>query len=169
MLVGMEDQVSRILKQWAAERPDLDVSPMAVVGRISRTARKIDAVLAATFAHHNLDSASFDVLATLRRSGQPYALSPRQLTESAMVTSAAIAQRLNRLEERQLVTRTPDAKDGRGKQVTLTPAGLDLVNRALPDHVETEHSLLAGLSKKERSQLAELLAKVEQAATDAGP
>lgn len=169
MLGGMEDQVTRILKQWAAERPDLDVSPMAVVGRLSRTARKIDAVLAATFARHDVDSASFDVLATLRRSGKPFTLSPRELTESAMVTSAAIAQRLNRLEERHLVTRTPDAKDGRGKQVTLTPAGLDLVDRALPDHVETEHALLAGLSEKERGQLAELLAKVEQAATEARP
>lgn len=166
MLCGMEDQVTRILNQWAVERPDLDVSPMAVVGRISRTARKIDAVLAATFARHDLDSASFDVLATLRRSGKPYALSPRELTETAMVTSAAIAQRLNRLEEKQLVTRTKDVQDGRGKQVTLTPAGLDLVNRVLPDHVETEHSLLAGLSKQERGQLAELLAKVEQTATE---
>jgi DNA-binding MarR family transcriptional regulator len=167
MLGRMEDQVTRILEQWAVERPDLDVSPMAVVGRISRTARTTDAVLAGTFARHNLDSASFDVLATLRRSGKPYTLSPRELTETAMVTSAAIAQRLNRLEERQLVTRTRDAKDGRGKQVTLTQAGLDLINRALPDHVETEHALLAALSTKERGQLAKLLAKVERAATEA--
>jgi DNA-binding MarR family transcriptional regulator len=163
----MEDQVVRILEQWAAERPDLDVSPMAVIGRISRTARKVDLVLAATFARYDLDSASFDVLATLRRSGKPYMLSPRELSEAAMVTSAAIAQRLNRLEERQLVARAQNLNDGRGKQVTLTPAGLDLVNKALPDHVDTEHALLAGLTQKERDQLAELLAKVEQAATEA--
>ena len=137
---------------------------MAVIGRITRASRKVDAVLAATFARHDLDSASFDVLATLLRSGKPYTLSPRELTQTAMVTSAAIAQRLNRLEERRLVTRTKDITDGRGKQVTLTPAGRDLVNKALPDHVNTERALLAGLTRTERDQLARLLAKVEQAA-----
>jgi DNA-binding MarR family transcriptional regulator len=167
MLDDVEDPLAKILDQWAAERPDLDVSPMAVIGRITRVSRQVDAVLAATFARHDLDSASFDVLATLLRSGKPYTLSPRELTQAAMVTSAAIAQRLNRLEERRLVTRTKDLKDGRGKQVALTPAGRDLVNKALPDHVNTERTLLAGLTRTERDQLARLLAKVEQAAAEA--
>ncbi|MER2133882.1 MAG: MarR family transcriptional regulator [Arthrobacter sp.] len=157
----MKDQLEHILAQWAAERPDLDASPMAVVGRISRVSRKVDTRLAATFAKHGLDAAAFDVLATLRRSGEPYTLSPSELTASTMVTSAAIAQRLNRLEERGLVARTKNASDGRGKRVTLTSDGLALVERALPDHLETEEGILAGLSPQERALLAGLLARIE--------
>ena len=157
----MKDQIEQILAQWTAERPDLDASPMAVIGRISRVSRKVDTRLAATFARHGLDAAAFDVLATLRRSGAPYTLSPSELTASTMVTSAAIAQRLNRLEERGLVSRTKNSSDGRGKKVALTADGLALVERVLPDHLATEESILAGLSPEERKALAELLARIE--------
>ncbi|MFZ3414614.1 MarR family winged helix-turn-helix transcriptional regulator [Arthrobacter sp. 3Tela_A] len=157
----MKDQIEQILAQWTAERPDLDASPMAVVGRISRVSRKADVRLAGTFAAHGLDAAAFDVLATLRRSGAPYTLSPSELTASTMVTSAAIAQRLNRLEERGLVSRTKNSADGRGKRVALTADGLALIDRALPDHLETEERILAGLSPKERALLAGLLARIE--------
>ncbi len=157
----MKDQIEQILAQWTTERPDLDASPMAVIGRISRVSRKVDTRLAATFARHGLDAAAFDVLATLRRSGAPYTLSPSELTASTMVTSAAIAQRLNRLEERGLVSRTKNSSDGRGKKVALTADGLALVERALPDHLATEESILAGLSSEERKALAGLLARIE--------
>ena len=157
----MKDQIEQILAQWTAERPDLDASPMAVAGRISRVSRKMDARLAETFAAHGLDAAAFDVLATLRRSGAPYTLSPSELTASTMVTSAAIAQRLNRLEERGLVARTKNSADGRGKRVRLTADGLALIDRALPDHLETEERILAGLSPQEREVLAGLLARIE--------
>ncbi|MFC7861734.1 MarR family winged helix-turn-helix transcriptional regulator [Arthrobacter koreensis] len=157
----MKDQIEQILAQWTAERPDLDASPMAVVGRISRVSRKVDTRLAATFASHGLDAAAFDVLATLRRSGAPYTLSPSELTASTMVTSAAIAQRLNRLEERGLVSRTKNTSDGRAKRVALTAEGLALVERALPDHLETEEGILDGLSPQERDVLAGLLARIE--------
>ncbi|MCC3275321.1 MarR family transcriptional regulator [Arthrobacter sp. zg-Y20] len=157
----MTDHVGSVLQQWAAERPDLDVSPMAVVGRLSRTARRFDGELAETFAAHGLDAPSFDVLATLRRSGPPYTLSPRELTASSMVTSAAIAQRLNRLEAQGFVRRSPNAADGRGKQVALTDAGRAAVDAALPDHVATEHRLLAPLDEDERKTLAGLLAKLD--------
>ena len=157
----MSDHVDMVLRQWAAERPDLDVSPMAVVGRLSRVARRFDDELAETFARHGLDAASFDVLATLRRSGPPYTLSPKDLTASSMVTSAAIAQRLNRLEDQGLVRRSPSSADRRGKQVTLTDAGRAAVDAALPDHVATEHGLLAALDDDERRTLAALLAKLD--------
>ncbi|MDM7991375.1 MarR family transcriptional regulator [Arthrobacter sp. zg-Y877] len=157
----MNDHVGTVLEQWAAERPDLDVSPMAVVGRLSRVARRFDEQLAATFAKHGLDAASFDVLATLRRSGAPYTLSPKDLTASSMVTSSAIAQRLNRLEAQGYVLRAPSSEDRRGKQVTLTDAGRTAVDAALPDHVATEHRLLAILDGSERKVLAALLAKLE--------
>ena len=157
----MSDHVDKVLRQWAVERPDLDVSPMAVVGRLSRVARRFDEQLAATFARHGLDAASFDVLATLRRSGPPYTLSPKDLTASSMVTSAAVAQRLNRLEDQGLVRRSPSSADRRGKQVTLTDAGRAAVDAALPDHVATEHGLLAALDDDERQALATLLARLD--------
>lgn len=153
----MTDAVDTILEQWARERPDLDASPMGVFGRLARAARLADACLEEVFARHDLDHASFDVLATLRRSGAPHRLTPGELQRSAMVTTSAIAQRLNKLETRGLVRRTPNAVDGRVIDVTLTPAGLDLIDRAVPDHVANEHRMLGGLSARQRAQLVQLL------------
>ncbi|GEL18881.1 MarR family winged helix-turn-helix transcriptional regulator [Pseudonocardia asaccharolytica] len=153
----MPDHVDRILEQWAAERPDLDVSPMAVLGRLTRASLLVGAELRRTFSTHDLDAASFDVLATLRRSGPPYRLSPTELMRSAMVTSGAITQRLDRIQARGLVTRTPSDADGRGVHVTLTEDGRKLIDRALPDHVDTEHRLLAALTPAQRETLADAL------------
>lgn len=157
----MADHVETVLTQWKRERPDLDVSPMAVVGRLSRVARRFDERLSRNFAAHGLDAAAFDVLATLRRSGPPYTLSPKSLSSGAMVTSSAIAQRLNRLEGQGLVARSPSSTDGRGKQVMLTDRGRAIVDHALPDHVQTEHELLHALDNEERRTLAVLLAKLD--------
>ncbi|MEU5695928.1 MarR family transcriptional regulator [Actinosynnema sp. NPDC020468] len=154
------DHVDLVLSQWHARRPDLDVSPMAVVGRLSRLAKHVDAELKATFARHDLDRASFDVLATLRRSAPPHHLTPTELMRASMVTSGAITQRLDRLESRGLVTRTPNTEDGRGVLVSLTPTGLALVDRVLPDHLATEHRLLAALTPAERTTLADTLRTV---------
>lgn len=161
-----EDAVDRLLQQWARERPDLDVSPMAVVGRISRLARRIDAAQRATFARYDLDPPGFDVLATLRRTGRPHTLTPGELMRTAMVTSGAITQRLDRLEGRGLVARGPHPDDGRAVAVTLTPAGLALVDRVLPDHLATEQGLLAGLDAADRAALAGLLRSMEAGLPD---
>jgi DNA-binding MarR family transcriptional regulator len=155
------DPVDHLLGQWARERPDLDVSPMGVVGRTSRLARRIDLAQRETFARYDLDPAGFDVLATLRRSGQPYALTPGQLMRSAMVTSGAITQRLDRLEARGLVARDGHPEDGRAVLVALTDEGRELVDRVLPDHLATEQRLLAGLPKQDRAHLARLLRAME--------
>ncbi|MFI9594688.1 MarR family winged helix-turn-helix transcriptional regulator [Nonomuraea sp. NPDC052265] len=153
----MADQVDYILRQWHAQRPDLDVSPMAVIGRLSRLSRLIEAELGRTFAEHGLDRASFDVLATLRRSDPPHRLTPAALMRASMVTSGAVTQRLDRLESRGLVRRTPSDSDGRGVHVTLTAEGLALIDRALPDHLATEQRLLAALTGRRREQLAATL------------
>lgn len=150
----MPDHVDRILEQWSAETPDLDVSPMAVIGRLSRATLLVGAELRRTFAAHDLDAASFDVLATLRRTGPPYRLSPTELMRSAMVTSGAITQRLDRLEDRGLVVRARSEVDGRVVVVELTGAGHELIDRALPDHVATERRLLAALTPAQREALA---------------
>jgi DNA-binding MarR family transcriptional regulator len=164
----MADHVDRVLEQWHAERPDLDVSPMAVIGRLSRLSALVDAELRRTFARHGLDRASFDVLATLRRSGPPYRLTPTELMRSAMVTSGAITQRLDKLEARGLVKRSPDEADGRGVRVELTGDGGELIDRALPDHVATEHRILAALDGDQREELATTLRTLLESLPGAG-
>ncbi|MBB1255584.1 MarR family transcriptional regulator [Streptomyces sp. OF3] len=151
------DHVDRVLEQWARERPDLDASPMAVIGRMGRLARIVEAELNHTFARHGLDRSSFDVLATLRRSGPPYRLTPGALTRSSMVTSGAVSQRLDRLQARGLITRTPNATDRRSMDVALTDEGHALIERALPDHLDTEHRLLAPLTDTQRENLVDAL------------
>ncbi|QOD44325.1 MarR family winged helix-turn-helix transcriptional regulator [Clavibacter zhangzhiyongii] len=157
------DHVDRILTQWAAERPDLDASPMAVVGRLARAAGAVAAELDRTFARHGIDASTFDVLATLRRQGAPHRLPPAQLARESMITTSAVAQRLNRLEGLGLVARLPRPEDGRGKLVELTAAGRRLVDRVLPDHLATEEALLAPLDARERLTLAELLGRLDPA------
>ena len=153
----MADHVDLVLEQWRERRPDVDASPMGVVGRVSRLSQLFDGELRRNFAKHDLDRASFDVLATLRRSNAERSLTPAGLMRSSMVTSGAISQRLDRLETRGLVTRAPSETDGRGVQVTLTAKGLKLIDKVLPTHVDTESQLLSGLSTAERDHLAALL------------
>jgi DNA-binding MarR family transcriptional regulator len=150
----MADHVDRVLEQWATARPDLDASPMGVIGRLSRLARIMDVELNRVFSEHGLDRASFDVLATLRRSNPEHCLTPAGLMRSSMVTSGAITQRLDKLEARGLVSRTPSETDGRVVMVALTKEGLALIDRALPDHIANEERILASLTTSERDTLA---------------
>ena len=154
------DSVDLILEQWERERPDLDCSPMGIIGRITQLQREVHLAQRATFARHGLDAPSFDVLAALRRAGPPYQLTPTALMRTALVTSGAITQRLDRLAERGLITRARSESDGRGVVVTLTAAGRDALDAALPDHLETERRLLAGLTDAELGQLAGLLRRL---------
>lgn len=153
----MRDAVDVILSQWEQARPDLDASPMAVIGRISRAARLIDQQLKVSFEAHDLDAASFDVLATLRRTLPEHRLSPSGLMRTAMVTSGAITQRLDKLQARGLIARAPSRVDGRGSTVTLTQKGRRLIDRALPDHLATEQRLLDGLNDTQRAALIDAL------------
>jgi DNA-binding MarR family transcriptional regulator len=162
----MADHVDHVLEQWAGQRPDLDVSPMAVLGRLARVTRLVEPELRRTFAAHGLDGAAFDVLATLRRSDPPHSLTPAELMQSAMVTSGAISQRLDRLESRGLVTRAPSESDGRSVRVQLTTDGLELIDRALPDHVKTESLVLSGLTREQRDTLAGTLRELLESLGD---
>jgi len=161
----MPDQVDRIIEQWHTEKPDLDVTPMAVIGRLSRTAMAVELRLARTFAEHGLDAASFDVLATLLRSGAPYRIAPLELAREAMISTSAVAQRLNKLESRGLVLRQANPNDGRGTFVALTDAGKLLIETALPDHLETEHAITSVLNRGEQEVLASLLQRLNTAAS----
>lgn len=139
---------------------------MAVIGRLSRLSRLIGGELTRTFSAHGLDSASFDVLATLRRSGPTHSLTPAELMRTAMVTSGAITQRVDRLVDRGLVTRTPSESDGRVVHIALTDEGRSVIDRALPDHVGTEDRLLAGLTATERLELARTLRRLLESLGD---
>lgn len=151
------DLVDEIVEQWGTERPEVDVSPMHVVGRISRTAALLDRLLARRFADVGLQPGEFDVLATLLRSGPPHRLTVGRLTAQTMVTAGAVSHRLRRLEERGLVERSTEPSNRRIVNVQLTQAGADVVDVALPAHVDHEEELLAPLTATERDQLAALL------------
>jgi DNA-binding MarR family transcriptional regulator len=151
------DHLDFVLDQWARERPDLDVSAMGVIGRLSRLSRLVGTELEKAFSKHGLDRGAFDMLATLRRSGPPFTLTPAGLMRASMVTSGAITQRLDRLEARGWVTRSPSDTDGRGVLVALTDSGLALIDAALADHVANEERILASLSAEQREQLASIL------------
>ncbi|TIQ33970.1 MAG: MarR family transcriptional regulator [Mesorhizobium sp.] len=155
------DRAARAIEQWQKERPDLDVSPMGVIGRLSEAASLISRErLAPLFARFGLQQGEFDVLATLRRSGAPYALTPTELYEATMVTSGAMTARLDRLEKAGLIQRAPHPSDRRGVVVQLTEKGLALTNETLAAHVANEHEILSGLTGPERETLAHLLAKL---------
>jgi DNA-binding MarR family transcriptional regulator len=155
------DRAGRAIEQWRKERPDLDVSPMGVIGRLNEASSLIARDrLAPVFARFGLQSWEFDVLATLRRSGAPHALTPTELYEATMVTSGAMTARLDRLEKAGLIQRAPHPSDRRGVVVQLTAKGLERIDAALAAHVANEHHILAGLTSSERETLASLLGKL---------
>ncbi|MEV7023742.1 MarR family transcriptional regulator [Kitasatospora sp. NPDC093558] len=154
------DTVDDIVDQWARARPELDSGPMALIGRLRRYNLRVDSALREYFAQHGLDTSEFDVLATLRRAGEPYELNARGLLKSAMVTSGAITNRVDRLSAKGLVERRPCESDRRAVLVRLTPEGKDLVDALLPGHVRNERRLLAALDRDEQAQLDALLKKL---------
>jgi len=149
------DEVDRLIAAWKRERPDLDLAPLSVLSRITRIARHLD--IARRDAFGDLENWGFDVLAALRRAGAPHQLSPGQLMQETMVTSGTMTNRLDRLEELQLITRETDPNDGRGSLVTLTKSGIRAVDAAMEDLLKNERKLLKDISAKERDQLADLL------------
>jgi DNA-binding MarR family transcriptional regulator len=151
------DHVHNVLEQWRREAPEFDRSPMGVVGRISRLAQLLQAELEPVFEAYDVNGGEFDVLASLRRAGKPYRLTPTELSKALMVTSGGMTKRLTALEDRGLIRREPDPNDRRSTSVTLTREGKRLVEAILPEHVANEERLLGELSNKERAELAGLL------------
>lgn len=151
--MARRDAVDAIVDQWGAVRPDLDVSPMEVIGRLSRLARLAERELARNFAEHGLESWEFDVLATLRRHGPPYELSAGELVASTMVTTGAMTNRIDRLTDRGLVERA-GATDRRKTIVQLTEAGRALVDDTIASHLDTEERLLGPIGPNQRARLA---------------
>ncbi|MGV9414292.1 MarR family winged helix-turn-helix transcriptional regulator [Nocardia sp. NPDC003693] len=153
----MPDAVDLITDSWREVRPDVDVSPMQVFGRLTRLSRILDQEFRTFFATHGMEFWEFDVLATLRRAGSDTGLTAGALNRAAMVTSGAITNRIDRMAAKGLVERLPDAVDRRAIRVHLTPKGVALVDELLPLHVANEARLLAELVPTDRDQLAALL------------
>lgn len=153
------DHVARIQAAWARERPDLDVSPAGVIGRLHRIAAHLTEELAIVYRRHGLGEGEFDVLAALRRAGEPFERAPGELARHTMVTTGAVSKRIDRLERSGLVTRRRASDDGRGRMVALTPAGRDLIDDAFTDHLRNERRLLNALTADEAAQLETLLTR----------
>ena len=155
-----KDAVDRIIDQWRVERPDLDPSGKAVTGRVVRAADLIARRNREALAPFGIKGGEYSALSALRRSGDPYELSPSQMSEHLMVTSGGLSLMLDRLERAGFVRRRPHPEDRRSVLVSLTADGLRTIDQAMTAHAAVEQEVVAGLSAKEASQLAALLAKL---------
>jgi DNA-binding MarR family transcriptional regulator len=157
----MMDRADMAVEQWGRERPDLPALPMALFGRLSDAAERVMRDhMNPLFAEAGLQPGEFDVLATLRRSGAPYMLSPTRLYEAAMISSGGMTNRLDRLERAGFVERRPDPNDRRGKLIALTAAGKRVIDDTIGKHVANEQRLLSALSPAEQEKLNALLKKL---------
>ena len=155
------DRADKAVQQWARERPDLPTLPMAIFGRLSDASeRALRDHMNPLFAEAGLQPGEFDVLATLRRSGDPYMLSPTQLYEALMISSGGMTNRLDRLEHAGLVARQPDPNDRRGKLIALTDSGARVIDETIGRHVANEERLLSVLTPAEQEKLNALLKKL---------
>ena len=154
------DEVDLLVEAWRRERAGLDLEPVEVFSRIGRLSRRLDLARRESFAEHGIELWEFDVLAALRRAGQPYQLSPGALLRETLVTSGTMTNRVDRLAARGFVVRSPDPRDRRGVLVGLTPGGRRVVDAAFESLVERERALLTELDTTERGDLALLLKKL---------
>lgn len=152
-LIDMQDAIDRLLKQWKHERPDLDATPMGVVGRVLRLSLMLQARVEAVLKPLGLSLWQFDVLVTLRRNGEPYRMSPTALMHDVMLSSGAMTNRIDKLESMQLVQRLPDPDDRRGVLIELTEKGLALAERAIAVRFDEAREAVALLAPKERKAM----------------
>jgi DNA-binding MarR family transcriptional regulator len=154
------DHVDALVAQWREQRPDLDLAPMATIGRLGRLHALASARIESVLREHGLGIGEFDVLAALRRAGEPFAMAPSALARLVMLTAAGMTNRVDRLVAAGLVEREPDPDDRRSVVVRLTPEGRTLVDAAVTDHVANEARLLEPLSERERETLDRLVRKL---------
>lgn len=152
-----KDHIDRVLSQWEHERPELDALAMSIFGRIWRLNTLALKAVEKVLLEFGLSQPEFDVLATLRRSGQPYVLSPTELYTSLMLSSGAMTNRLDKLESRELIQRVPSPDDRRSMLVQLTSQGMSVIDATLVAHVANEQQMLNALDTHQQQQLADLL------------
>ncbi len=157
---GNCDAVDRIIQQWEAERPDLDATAKGVTGRVVRLAGIFQRRFGEAFAELDLPEGDYGVLVALRRSGDPFELTPTQLARARMMTSGGMTAVIDRLERRALLERIPNPADRRGSIVRLTPEGRAIIDRAMELHATVEHELVAALDDRDQDRLAALLSRL---------
>jgi DNA-binding MarR family transcriptional regulator len=153
------DRVAAIQQAWRRERPDLDPSPQGVIGRLHRVALELTKRLVAVYGEFGLTEGEFDVLATLRRAGEPFEHAAGDLADHTLVTTGGLTKRVDRLEARGLVERRVEASDARRRLVRLTPEGRDLIDRAFTAHLANEHRLLEELGEADAASLEPILTR----------
>ncbi|MDN5567401.1 MAG: MarR family transcriptional regulator [Paracoccus sp. (in: a-proteobacteria)] len=159
-----KDRAAKAADAWRRERPELDVEAMEIIGRLNEVSALITRDhLQPGFDRFGLQGGEFDVLATLRRAGAPYTLTPTALYEATMLSSGGMTARLDRLQARDLISRHPNPDDRRGTLVALTDAGLVLIDQAIGPHAENETRLMSALSPGQRAQLNDLLRQLRAA------
>lgn len=155
-----QDHVGRLIEQRRRQTPGVPLDGMEIIARARRLTLLSRPAIEAVFAKHGIDTGEFDVLATLSRSGPPYALRPTELFQALMISSGGLTDRLRRLEERGLIVREASHTDRRSLMVTLSPKGKQLIERAFAEDMRVEAQILAPLDRAERKELARLLAKL---------
>ncbi|WP_404312370.1 MarR family transcriptional regulator [Agrococcus terreus] len=152
------DHIAVVLDQWALARPDLDTTPLGVLGRLNRISTHVRERLVSRYRDFDLGEGEFDILATLRRTDAPAGLAPSAIAAATVVTKGAVTKRLDALEAKGLVTREASATDGRGQVVRLTPEGLERIDAAMPAHVENQQAILEDLGN-DRAELERILTR----------
>ncbi|MGF1851821.1 MarR family winged helix-turn-helix transcriptional regulator [Vibrio gigantis] len=151
------DAIDRVVEQWAKEKPELETEPMAMMGRIMRIAKYMETQVAELHKKYDMKLGEFDVLATLRRSGKPYRLTPSELIGSMMLTSGAMTNRLDKLEAKGLISREHSKEDRRSVSVQLTKDGLILIDQMMIEHVEMQKKLVKSMSASQKKNTNQLL------------
>jgi DNA-binding MarR family transcriptional regulator len=151
------DGIDTILAQWQKEKPDLDLSAMAIIGRLKRCHALMQPQLDKVFKRHDLSFWEFDVLATLLRSGPPYCLAPTALFSTLMVTSGTMTHRMTQLEKKELIERVANEHDARSKLVKLSKKGEAMISIAVDEHVENELAILSSLDQATQKELNQSL------------
>jgi DNA-binding MarR family transcriptional regulator len=164
-----QDHIDWIVEAWRREMPEVDTSPMAVVGRLLRAARHLELAIERRLADFGLNMTEFNVLAALRRTGSPFRMAPVDLSRSLLLSSGGLTKRIDRLEAHGLVERSPDPKDRRSVLVGLTEAGRELIEPAVAEHLTNEAGLIAALSSEQRETLNSVLRSLLVSLDDGRP
>lgn len=151
------DDIDKVAAQWNKEKPQLDTQPMEIFGRMMRLQKHLEVEIAACHKQYGLTFGEFDVLATLRRSGKPFNLTPSALLSSMMLTSGAMTNRLDKLQAKDLIERVHSTEDRRSVSVGLTDKGFAIIDTAIEEHVRVQHKLVQQLSDTDKPELNQLL------------
>ncbi|GAB3089459.1 MarR family winged helix-turn-helix transcriptional regulator [Isoptericola nanjingensis] len=154
------DRIDALVQQWADQRPDIDRDTMALLARLTRAAALVDARTESVAAGYGVNRGDGDVMFALRRSGEPYRLSPTSLARALLMTTGTMTGRLDRLEKRGWIVRVPSAHDRRSLDVELTPEGLRLVDEAVTKHVAEQQEAVSALTARDRADLDRITRKL---------